>query len=70
MKLETAGPMDNQLNTRRSCSAPAAARPTWRCSEITATPVAPPVRSAARHNTGNTGNATAMPAPSIAAATL
>ena len=69
-KLENAGPMESQLNTCRSCTGPLAARPTCRCKAITAVPVAPPVNSADRHNTGNTGKATAAPAPVIAASTL
>ena len=50
-KLEIAGPMANQLKTRRRVSTSCAACPTWRCSANTATPVAPPVRSALTHST-------------------
>ena len=69
MKLDTAGPMASHEKTCLSCVGFSAARPTWRCSAIDAAPVAPPVSNALAHSTGNTGNATARPAPSVAAIT-
>ena len=65
-----AGPMASQENTCLSWVGLSAARPTWRCSAIEAAPVAPPVSKALRHSTGNTGKATASPAPAVAAITL
>ncbi len=48
-KLAAAGAMASQLNTCACSVARAPRGPTWRCSEITAAPVAPPVSSAATH---------------------
>ena len=69
MKLETAGPTDSQLNTVLSSTGSRAARPTWRCIEMDATPVAPPVIMALKHNTGKTGNSAAKAVPHTAATT-
>ena len=69
MKLDTAGPMDSQLNTCLSSVASCTARPAWRCTAIVAAPAAAPVISAATHSTGKVGNTTASPAPTQATAT-
>ena len=61
--------MASQLNTCRSSLASCAMRPTWRCSAITVRPDAAPVISAARHNTGNTGQAAANALPITATTT-
>ena len=68
-KFETAGPIASQEKTCFIWVGVSAARPTWRCSAIDAAPVAPPVSSALAHSTGNTGKATASPAPAAAAIT-
>ncbi len=68
-KLATAGAMASQLNTRLSCIALVAERPTWRCRAMTVAPVAPPVSSAAMHITGKVGKTSARPAPADAAIT-
>jgi len=65
-KFDSAGPIDNQLNIDFSASVFCAERPTWRCKVMAAAPVAPPVISALRHNTGNSGNAQAKAVPLLA----
>jgi len=65
-----AGPIDNQLKAAFSSAGSLAKRPTWRCSEITAMPVAPPVAKALKHMTGKIGHKTDNPAPTDDMTTL
>ena len=65
-KLAAAGAMPSQLNTVFSSAGCATARPTWRCSTISAVLAEAPVSSAARHSMPNTGHSAAAAAPTMA----